>query len=549
MEKPPLVPPSPRGILKTPASRAAKRAAQHASLQAALLQRRPLIFRVLLLGGPCSGKTALLRTAAGERLGPPELSRYTPSLAPHSSMYYAAACHGRAVYLQLWEVPFSLLAADAAAAARGAAGDARFPGCAQLDMLLSAAHAAVLVVDAREGGDARASAVAFPSWAPGGAGAWAGGSLDAADVARGVLARAEVRRAAAVALRCGDGGGGAGQEGGGGWEVGAELRCADAAPPPGAGAAERAPLQAALDSLPPAPHPRLQPWRNPQPHALNVYLLLHKADHCAALAASIAAAAAAATAVGGVAGAPPTPAPSAPPTDARLSGVLENFFGGAGGSSNSSSSGGGCGAQSAWVSSSAAVGPVGGFGVPYLTFRGGGALLPRDVAAYAAGSGLRGWGYGSVLHSLSDAPTASPRTATAAIFAAGGAGSAPFRARAPSLNAFSAAPPTAAEVAAEAAAPPTAEAAPAAAGAAAFLRARLTGRGAGASGGSGGGAGGMRERELSRALAALLGAREGESDDASADAAAAGEGKLAAPAASTPLLLSAVVDDLLERHL
>jgi len=548
-EKPPVIPPSPRGILKTAASRAAKKAAQHAAQRAALLERRPLVFRVLLLGGPGCGKSALLRAAAGERLGAPELSRYAPTLAPQSATFYAAVCKGRAVYLQLWDVPFALLAADAAAARRGDSSDARFPAAAHLDMLLASAHAAVLVADAREGADARAAAVAFPSFAAAARGVWAGGSLDAVDLARGVLARAEVKRAAAVAAAAGGAGAGAGAPGEGcAWDEGAaELRCADAADGP---AAPRAP-------------PMQRPWRAPQPHALPQYLLMHKADHYAALAASLAAVAAPA--------APAPPPPPPPPAGAagrRLSGVLEDFFGAPGAPGGSGGGGGGGGGgvgappTSAWASSSAAAGGVDAeaLGVPYLTFRGGGALSPRDVAAYAAGGGLRGWGWGSVLLTLEDAP--SPRAAGGGggggggiggggLAAGGGGGGALLgRARAPSLGAISSAPSAVAELAegAVAAAAATATATAAAAAAAAppapagpfRRRGRLSGR-SGAAGGAG--AGGVREGELARLLGTLV-AREA-SDAADADKPAV---PLREPAASVTQLLHAIVDDLLERH-
>jgi hypothetical protein len=404
---------SPRGILKTAASRAEKRQVQHREQTNALLRRSPVTFKVLVLGGPGVGKSSLLRAAGGKALDAGEHLSYSPTQTPEFSTLLAATFRGRAVYLQLWEVPFALLAAEAAhggsestgggssAAAGGAGGNARrYPCSGHLDVAFAGAHAAVLVVDAREACSPGSQPLCVPYQlfaAGGGAGGghrecfWTGSSLEACDLARRVLHKRALGAAAAAA---------------------AAGRSSSSAMP--------------------------------------LYLLVHKADHPAALAASLntvflasqASAAASEAAVAAAAAAVATASSSSssvPTLERKLSGVFEDFFaaggtasGGSGGDGDAAAASGtssdshatasalgvkaggaltaaaaaaaaGGGGLLAWMHCSQ-LAPHSGHGVEYLRFLGGGALTPGDLTRYTRECGFRGWGWGSVLSALSHAP-------------------------------------------------------------------------------------------------------------------------------------------------
>lgn len=365
---------SPRGILKTATSRALKRASVHATMASVLISNSSsrIVFKILVLGGPGVGKSSLLRAAAlgptGDQLTAGEQARYTPSLAPHFTTLHAAWLRDRPVFAQLWEVPFSLLVADAAARAAdsvSASDGRRFPGSRSLDIAFADAHAAVVLFDARDAGpplgvkysvfDASGAAVEAE---------WRGNSLAAADLARDVLA---VRVCAPLAAK----------------------------------------------GL-----------------ALPLYLLAHKGDHPAALSTALqhqrqqrsaslstmAAAAAEDASAGGGGG--DTREANAP----RLSGVFEDFFGRSAAASvvdapsDLSARAGGAvgegGGAEAWGATSASI-PVSGFGVPYLRFSHGGecacASRARALSSRARALALSCYRSHSVNVRGADHPPPSPK--------------------------------------------------------------------------------------------------------------------------------------------
>jgi hypothetical protein len=153
---------TPRSILLTPARADLRRAAAQATLAASV--GAEIVFRVAVLGGRGAGKSAILRALGGDRSGGSG-ARYAPTLGPETATVYAANFRGRSVLLHLVEVPFELAAAadaeaEAEAGGGGGAGVAPVsagalrPGSArlQLRILLRDVHAALVVVDARDGG-------------------------------------------------------------------------------------------------------------------------------------------------------------------------------------------------------------------------------------------------------------------------------------------------------------------------------------------------------------------------------------------------------------
>lgn len=353
---------TPRGILKTAATRQAQRSQQHALQTVNLLEKGPHLLKVLVVGAPGVGKSAILRAAGGEGEGggtttTTTTSGYSPTLTPHFTTVLCDRAHkGRLVYLQLWEVPFYLLAGEAASHRQGGVGHQ----CSgHLDVALQGAHGVILVADAREG-----ALEGRPLWCEytlnngRGPQVWQGGSLAACDLALGVLRR-----------------------------------------------------RLAVPGSPPPPF----------------FLLFHKADHPAALTASLAPAVMAldAASSGGTQHNQQQQQQSAPQnTRRRMSGVVEDFFGEP---SQPSSSGRERAfsmdrarsplipqpllatpealAAHIWSRASGAV-PTTGFGVPYMTFMGGGSLTVEDVRKFAEKCELGGWGWSSALSQASDAPPA-----------------------------------------------------------------------------------------------------------------------------------------------
>jgi len=357
---------SPRGILKTAASRAAARSQQHEAQTTKLIEKRPLLYKVLVVGGLGVGKSSLLRAANGDFLLGEELSQYTPTSTPHFTTVLCERAHeGRVVYLQLWEVPFPLLAAEAASFRNGSVG---FPYSSHLDVAISGAQGVLLVVDAQEGHVlGRTLRTEFfinsPTDGKPQKHSWNGGSLAACDLAQGVLRR------------------------------------------------------------------RVKP-------SCPFFLIFHKADHAATLAASL--------------------APSILSSDSRKfqqrlrrqkevqsmvhhgqrkwSGVVEDFFGTErsgvdardvastlrnGGNADDSSWGAegssffspsisatpDFSAAHVWTRASVAV-PGSGYGrlPPYLLFQGGGLLTHKDIKKFASACKIEGWGWSSSLSSASDTP-------------------------------------------------------------------------------------------------------------------------------------------------
>ena len=404
-------------------------------MEGALLARATerIVFKVVVLGGAGVGKSALLRAAAGERLTSASLASYVPSLAPHFVTIRVAAFRGRPVYLQLWEVPFALCLADADARRRESASlsyqgskqsaslsyqgskqsaSLSYQGSKHLELALADAHAALVLFDAREAHPPlRVVWGGVGAGAGAGGGEWVGNSLEAADIARGVLAA----RACATLASLG--------------------------------------------------------------RSLPLYLLAHKGDHMAALAAMLALAATPVVpvpvvVVGAGAGAGalksnpnpnlissptelptststttttplpplPIPVPILEPVRARkMTGIVEDFFADcaavqvtaapAGGANTALSplapAATGSAAATAgdrWALASAHI-RAHDYGVAYLRAArtGGVALCNEDIARYCALAGFRSWTWTSALAAVGDAP-AAPGVLLAASLAAGGGG-------------------------------------------------------------------------------------------------------------------------------
>ena len=359
---------------------------------------------MFITGGAGTGKSALLRAAAGERLSAGALGVYVPTLAPHFSTIRVASFRGRPVYLQLWEIPFALCLADAdarrnAQTQTGTTAAAFFRGAKHLEIALAGAQAALVLFDAREthpplrviwnssssssssnssGTDTNAMITQRREWC--------GTSLEAADIARGVLS------AHSCSL-----------------------------------------LAARGNSLP-------------------LYLLAHKGDHMAALAATLALAATMTTNT-------QTLSSSSSLTTAivadnnniptrKMTGIVEDYYntdgavtGGGGGSTGTGTRGDGVNMNpngisgnkttaaafgDRWASASARV-RADGFGVAYLrsSARTGVALCNEDIARYCALAGYRSWTWTSTLGALSDAPATPGALLVAAASAVGANAEAP----------------------------------------------------------------------------------------------------------------------------
>lgn len=124
--------PAPRGILKTAASKAAKKRAQQTTMLESL--NSDVVFKVLVLGAGGCGKSTLCRTLGGQAYSP--ASALNKTLGIETNTVLLASYNGHAVFVQLVDVPFETIVAPASVM--------------HLDIAFTGAHAALVLLDSRD---------------------------------------------------------------------------------------------------------------------------------------------------------------------------------------------------------------------------------------------------------------------------------------------------------------------------------------------------------------------------------------------------------------
>ena len=152
-----------RGILKTAASIWAKKEAGRAALLESISLE--LVFKVLVLGGDGTGKTALIRSLAGERAAGalPSLQHESTEGVETTTML-AATFRNVPIFLQFWELPLAVLqscSSKGSSSSGGRRDSKRAPQLSKLhiDIAFSGVHAVLLAIDGSSQGDSGISSL------------------------------------------------------------------------------------------------------------------------------------------------------------------------------------------------------------------------------------------------------------------------------------------------------------------------------------------------------------------------------------------------------